>query len=151
MLTQCLILLLAALTDVTIALPAPTTSIYTYNQAHPNYTVLEPVHQMDLQIYRSNATAPCAGFEAVDYKNPEPLNTTDCINQIPAAPDSSNVTCVKRRVDDGNLNSCSLLGYLDQKCGGEPVDAGRVAVNGAWIWGLETGKTIDIRSFKISC
>lgn len=34
---------------------------------------------------------------------------------------------------------------------GEEIVAGRKVVNGAWVWGLGTGKTVDVRSMRVKC
>lgn len=156
MLPQTLTLFLSPLLTLLLTTPLTTASPARLPSNVPstqNYPTTKPLHTMDLQLYRGSASAPCAGPEAYNLTKPQPLTSTNCIFTLPPQelPNQQNLICVKRRVDDGKLNGCIVVGYLEEMCRGEEIVAGRKVVNGAWIWGLGTGKTIDIRSMRVKC
>ena len=117
----------------------------------PGYVVVTPIHQMELNIYRGNASNPCQGFLAMRYASPMPVNETTCVASISSAHPFHDLTCVARKKADAQLDKCELWGYLDGKCGGVPVIAGRQSPGAGWVWGLGTGSTFDVKSFKVSC
>lgn len=117
------------------------------------YALANPLDQMDLEIYSGNASQPCDGFLALKYSSPIPVNETDCVAVIASTTGRPlrNLICVKRKKQDVRMDKCEMWGYLDGKCGGVPVIAGRQAQNASWVWGLGTGLTVPVRSFKVSC
>ena len=117
----------------------------------PGYVVAKPLHQMELSVYRGNASNTCQGFLALQYASPKPVNETTCVAGVSSAASLHDLTCVARKKADPQLDQCELWGYLDGKCGGVPVIAGRQAPSAPWIWGLGTGQTVDVKSFKVSC
>ena len=120
-------------------------------QHGPSYALANPLDEMVLDVYSSNASKPCAGFLALEYSSPLPVNETDCIAGIPNTRPLRSLSCVARKRTDARMDVCEMWGYLDNKCGGVPILAGRQAPNSSWIWGLGTGQTVDVRSFKVSC
>ena len=120
-------------------------------QNGPSYAIAKPLDEMELDIYSGNASKPCEGFLALEYSSPIPVNETNCIAGISSALPLHNLTCVTRKKEDTRMDKCEMWGYLDNKCSGVPVLAGRQAPNASWIWGLGTGQTVDVKSFKVSC
>ena len=87
----------------------------------------------------------------MQYASPMPFNETTCVASISPARPFSSLTCVERKKTDARLDKCELWGYLDNKCAGVPVLAGKQNPNSGWIWGLGTGLTVDVKAFKVSC
>ena len=136
------ILLSLLLTHFTLALP----------QNGPSYANANPLDEMDLEVYSGNVTKPCSGFLALEYASPLPVNATDCIAGIPRAPALKQLTCVTRKKQDARLNDCQMWGYLNTECSGTPtIAATNGTAIGAWVWGLGTGKTLNVQSFKVIC
>ena len=122
------------------------------SQNGPIYAIANPLDEMDLNVYSSNASKPCTGFLALELKSPVPVNETECIAGIPnARRPLRQLTCVARKKADARLDKCEMWGYLDNKCSGVPILAGKQAPNASWVWGQGTGETVDVRSFKVSC
>ena len=117
----------------------------------PGYVVAQPLDEMELNLYQGNASNPCEGFLALEYASPLPVNETTCIAGISSATALQDLTCVARKKEDARMDKCEMWGYLDKKCGGVPVLAGGEAPNAPWVWGLGTGETVDVKSFKVSC
>ena len=117
----------------------------------PGYVVAKPLHQMELSVYRGNASNTCQGFLALQYNTPKPVNETVCMAGVSPKAPLHDLTCVTTKKPDAQLDHCELWGYLDGRCGGVPVIAGRQVPSGPWIWGLGTGQTVNVKSFKVSC
>lgn len=87
----------------------------------------------------------------MDYASPMPVNETNCVGSISSAHPLHDLTCVVRKKADAQMDKCELWGYLGERCVGVPVIAGRQAPSAGWVWGLGTGQTVEVRSFKVSC